>query len=543
MRLARRTSATLIVAAFVPLLLLGFLQLGVSLRKARDDAVDNALIRATSLQARIDGRLMADIGSLTTLAHLAAGSDLDDLRRRVSALFPDRPQWRNAILTDVGKASVVWETDASGADRQATIAAALGFAASGQVTAVGGYGETSAQCGCVPLHALLDIDHIKYVLTVERDIVDFQSTLLDTLAPQEVGAVVDRDGTFLARSIDAEKRRGTPGSDYLRDAVRQGGTGVYAGVTLEGLQNRTAYATSSLSGWSTHIAIPESNIALLSAGSVTLSVLAVGVALIFAGAFTWFGVRDLTARRMAERAAVQSQKLEAIGRLSGTIAHDFNNLLGVIVACLRMLSRPGGDERKPEIVQEGLAAADRGAKLIGELLTFAREKPLELDCVDISAVVEGMKDLLTRSLGPAVRLDVRISPRARYATTNAAQLELALLNLAINARDAMPKGGTLTVHTRSASGGRIDLLVHDTGTGMSEEVAARALEPFFTTKGEGKGTGLGLAQVSLLVHRSNGSIILDTAPGKGTTFTLRLAACDPPSSQPPAPVDRPPLAA
>jgi signal transduction histidine kinase len=259
--------------------------------------------------------------------------------------------------------------------------------------------------------------------------------------------------------------------------------------------------------------------------------LAVLLALGLAGAITWYAVRDLSEKRRAERANFQSQKLTAIGQMSGAVAHDFNNLLAVLIACLNILERTEDPVKKKEVIGEGLAAAERGSKLINQLLSFARDKPIELGAVDLDQTTAGVRDLIVRSLGPGVTLDVFISPAARFVHTNATQFELVLLNLAVNARDAMPEGGAFSIHSRpSPERGCVDIVVRDTGIGMSEAVAARALEPFFTTKEDGKGTGLGLAQAHLLMEQSGGALLLETAPGKGAAFTLRLRASAPPSN-------------
>ena len=225
---------------------------------------------------------------------------------------------------------------------------------------------------------------------------------------------------------------------------------------------------------------------------------------------------------------MQSYKLEAIGNLSSAVAHDFNNLLMIVTACFRSLSKSDDRSKKEQVIQEGLAAVDRGAKLVRQLLTFARDKPPEISCIDLNTTIDGIRDLLTRSLGHGVIFDAIIPLDARHIITNGSQLELVLINLAVNARDAMPEGGTFSIVSKTSSApGCIDVLIRDTGIGMSEEVAARAFDPFFTTKPEGKGTGLGLAQAHLLAKDSGGSLQLETSPGKGALFTLRFNACRP----------------
>jgi len=177
-------------------------------------------------------------------------------------------------------------------------------------------------------------------------------------------------------------------------------------------------------------------------------------------------------------------------------------------------------------LQNALSAAERGAVLTRQLLSFARAEPLEIVEVDLAVLIEGLGDILRQSVGGQVRLVIFIADDARHVVSDANQLGLALLNLAVNARDAMPEGGELEISSlrSEAHPGCIDLVVRDTGQGMPKEVIQRAAEPFFTTKPVGKGTGLGLAQVFSIVSQSGGSVDIESAEQVGTVITLRLRA-------------------
>jgi PAS domain S-box-containing protein len=252
--------------------------------------------------------------------------------------------------------------------------------------------------------------------------------------------------------------------------------------------------------------------------------------------FTGF-IRDLTARARMEQELRQAQKMEAIGQLTGGLAHDFNNLLTVITGNLEMLEPrlAGADDR--ELLHEAQEAADLGAKLAGRLLAFGRRQSLNPKPTDLSALVAGMADLLRRSLGASVEVETRLAPGLHATMADPGQVENALLNLAINARDAMPGGGRLTIETGEAAinresahgagmqpGRYVMLTVSDTGKGMSPEVRRRAFEPFFTTKGPGSGTGLGLSMVYGFVKQSGGHVQLFSEEGKGTTVRIYLPA-------------------
>ena len=251
--------------------------------------------------------------------------------------------------------------------------------------------------------------------------------------------------------------------------------------------------------------------------------------------------RDVTDERarekdmaVAKEALHQSQKMEAMGLLTGGVAHDFNNLLTPIIGSLDMLVRRGiGSERERRMIDGAMQSAERAKILVQRLLAFARRQPLQPVAVDIPKLVEGMVGLIGSTLGPTIDVRVNIDPDLPPAKADPNQLEMALLNLAVNARDAMPDGGELTIqakresvsqgHASSLNAGDYVLLrVVDTGVGMDEETRQRAIEPFFSTKGIGKGTGLGLSMVHGLVAQLGGGLTIDSAPSKGTTIALWL---------------------
>jgi len=236
----------------------------------------------------------------------------------------------------------------------------------------------------------------------------------------------------------------------------------------------------------------------------------------------------------AQEALRQSQKLESMGQLTGGVAHDFNNLLTPILGSLDLLKIKGlGSERDQRLIDGALQSAERARTLVQRLLAFARRQPLEIEPVDIGDVVAGLVELIESTVGPRVRLDLAITDRLPPARADANQLEMAILNLAVNARDAMPNGGRLGiaaaleaiapgVEGSPAPLGYIHLSVTDTGTGMDEATLARAIEPFFSTKGIGKGTGLGLSMVHGLATQLDGAFALSSKPGVGTRVDLWL---------------------
>ena len=254
--------------------------------------------------------------------------------------------------------------------------------------------------------------------------------------------------------------------------------------------------------------------------------------------------RDTTERKESQEALerakeslFQAQKLDALGKLTGGVAHDFNNLLSVIVSGLEILSKEVKTQAGTRTLASMLRASTRGATLTQQLLSFARQQPLKQEKYNLNALIGGFESLLRRARQESVSLHFDLHPQLRAVRIDAVQFEAALLNLVTNANDAMPDGGTLIVRTENvrlqagqvgslAAGDFVKVTVMDTGVGMTQAVAARAVEPFFTTKEVGKGTGMGLSQVLGLVQQSGGDLVLDSEPGKGTSIALFLPALD-----------------
>lgn len=235
-----------------------------------------------------------------------------------------------------------------------------------------------------------------------------------------------------------------------------------------------------------------------------------------------------------QEALRQSQKLESMGQLTGGVAHDFNNLLTPIIGSLDLLMRRGlGSERERRLIDGALQSAERAKTLVQRLLAFARRQPLQPKAVALDDLVTGMASLVSSTIGPKIDLRVSIADDLPPARADANQLEMAILNLSVNARDAMPAGGELTISASRASvrgrhpaglrvGHYVRLSVADTGIGMDEATRARAIEPFFSTKGIGKGTGLGLSMAHGLAAQLGGGLTIISAPGEGTTVELWL---------------------
>ncbi len=240
----------------------------------------------------------------------------------------------------------------------------------------------------------------------------------------------------------------------------------------------------------------------------------------------------------AEEALLQAQKMDAMGQLTGGVAHDFNNLLTPIVGALDMLQRRGvGGEREQRLINGAAQSAERAKTLVQRLLAFARRQPLQPTAVDVAKLMTDMADLIASTSGPQIKVSIEAREGLPYAKADHNQLEMALLNLSVNARDAMPDGGTLRISATKAQirakdrstlapGSYVRLSVADTGAGMDEATLARATEPFFSTKGVGKGTGLGLSMVHGLASQLGGALTIQSRPGVGTNVELWLPTSD-----------------
>ena len=246
--------------------------------------------------------------------------------------------------------------------------------------------------------------------------------------------------------------------------------------------------------------------------------------------------QEIEEREKAEDALRQAQKMEAVGQLTGGVAHDFNNLLQVITGNLDVLRHRASDDNARRLVGAALRGAERAAALTRRLLAFSRRQPLDPRQIDINQLVAGMSDMLHRTLGETIRVETVLAGGGWRAYADANQLESSLLNLAVNARDAMPEGGRLTIETANTflddqyarshegvqPGQYVSVAVTDTGTGMTKETLARVFEPFFTTKEAGRGSGLGLSQVFGFTQQSGGHITIYSEVGEGTTVRLYL---------------------
>ena len=345
----------------------------------------------------------------------------------------------------------------------------------------------------------------------------------------EVSAIADRQGIFVARSLMDKQRFGTAGAPALRRAsaslAKQGN---YSGITLEGVKNYTTFARSDITDWTAHVALKAQRIddpAMAFRVAIGIAVL---LSLLLALLLYLVARRQIDSTRTLTRRIQETQKLEALGQLTGGMAHDFNNLLTPIVGALDRLNRsPNLDAREKRFAKGALESAERAATLTSQLLSFSRRQKLEIIVVDIRRALEDVADLAGQSLEVRHALDWSVDPGTLPIATDKVQFELAILNLILNARDSMPDGGMVKVRAANIDlKGRpsVAVSVADSGSGMDAETLRRAQEPFFTTKPQGAGTGLGLAQVAEVARQSGGHVEIDSTLGEGTIVRMIVPA-------------------
>ncbi len=541
----RGLKPTRILIAFVAASILLPLIVSIGIFSAIESASRGQLIetlameKAQRVSSVVDVDLGRSIASIRAVATSQAVHDHDWVKARIRAqvIQEMNVDWHSVTLIDRGTGTTLFSTLADVPPLQPRD---LDFLTPGAPVAIGGIAPRPGRCTCVLIAAPLAAN-MDRIVVVELDPERIQSILLADTARDTVTAVVDRKGNFIARSVDIAHRIGQPATRFVRDALAHGRSGFYNGKTYEGFTNRSAFVASPLTGWSVHIAVSSKLLSAPRRNLVLAIVLAGAAAVLFAAALAWLGLRAIAAQQRAEDRMRSAERMDALGKLTGGIAHDFNNMLAIIIGNLDLAQRraaKGGDPmRFVDMAQEG---ARRAADLTRRMLTFSRHQGLESEVLATEAVIDDVTALLERTIGEHIALDTRIDDDVWPIHADRGQLENCLVNLAANARDAMPSGGSLTLGaTNVATGGQVAghrvagdhvaVFVSDTGTGMSPETRQRALEPFFTTKSVGRGTGLGLSQVYGFVRHSGGELIIDSSLGKGTTIWVVLprSAIDP----------------
>ena len=498
------------------------------------------MARARVVNAAVDGLVLADesaLGVLTSSPYVVS-HDWPGAKRRLATVQAERPRWRDVFLTDLRTRRVLWDTADTVVPQSPAPPWMAGHLANPLSPPIGQTVADGPGCPCVTIHVpVIEAGAPRYLLSAKLGTRDYQAALLANSPAGGVSAIVDSTGRFLARTTAYETRVGAMATRFVRDAIASGRSGFYPGVTFEGFRNYTAFEASSLTGWSTHIAVSRDLLGGPRRVSVAL-ILAAGAAAIARAAILALVVwRQLESRRREEARTAQAEKLAAIGQLASGISHDFNNLLTVISTSAEFLSRPDLSEpRRLRYVAAISESARRAAALTGQLLAFARRQSLAPRTFDVGREIERGADLIRPMIGEGVSLELVLCVPPCLAHADVDQFQAALLNLAANARDAMDGAGRLSIAVATCPaippcrgqprrvGAFAMVTISDTGVGLERRRLDSIFEPFVTSKDVGKGTGLGLSQVLGFTQQSGGDVTVDSAVGKGTTFRLYLPA-------------------
>jgi signal transduction histidine kinase len=532
----------LLVAAMLPVVAIASVLVVYVARQERRAVEAETRAEVGRVVGAVDREIGANLRVLEALA-TSANLDVPDLRlfhaeaRRVLA---SQPGWLTIILADLDG----WQVLSARQPFDRLPIRVIDTPSYEELRrtgrpVVGGISPPSPRTGvrAIPLRVPVVRDgRLSYVLSAPLSSEGIGRLLQGSGIPADrIAGVVDREGRIVARTRAAATYVGQPASDSARAAIGTGsGSGFYRGRTLEGLDVITAYAVSPLTGWSVHLGIPEATFE----GPLRRAVLGAGLgglgSVLLAAILAWLVQRDVVAQRRHEGMLRQAHKMEVIGRMAGGMAHDFNNLLAVIRSAAGLVRRRPDDPQRDFLLDSIVEATERGAKLTRQLLTFAGRRDWQPEIVDLGQSLRASMELLRSSVRGGLAWQLELADGLWPVEIDPSELEHALLNLAVNARDAMPEGGTLRLTAQNVSlpqagerlpglvGDHVRIALTDSGMGMATEVAERAFEPFFTTKEPGKGTGLGLSQVYGFARQAGGAAAIRSRPGAGTTVTLYL---------------------
>lgn len=521
------SAALLAIAAIVPVLVFGGVSALSAYRHQQAELRDVAIADARRLSEAIDRELAADIDAAEAMAALPQLDNLADLAgfetvgRREQARHP---LWLTVILLDPHGRRLT-NSRSNGQLGPAADPSSIAPVVTERRTVIGAIAKGPREFG-VPVRApVMREGRVTAIVTVVVRPEGLARVLQTARLPDQwIAGVVDGAGRVVARNPHSPTLIGAPAGDAAKRARAAAASGIYEGVTYQGMPTISAFWKSPIYGWSVHIAIPRTVFEAPLRRSMILFAGGLVASLLLAGLFLALLFRELGLRRAEASVAEQSHRLEALGRLTGGVAHDFNNLLMIIQGNAEVLQRrklAEGAERPVSAIREATA---RAARLTRELLIFARGGQVESTVIDLNATLADFIDALQQAVG--VNVDVRTDFASDVGSVDVdrVQLELAVLNLAVNARDAMSGQGVITLATRRASEGLVQLTIADTGPGIPENIRSRVFDPFFTTKPPGSGTGLGLTQVYSFAKHSGGFVELQSRTGKGATVVLRLPA-------------------
>ncbi|HVJ56061.1 MAG TPA: ATP-binding protein [Aliidongia sp.] len=536
--------ATLALAGILPLLLISTVLVAVLAHDQRQASEDMATEHADAVLAQLDRALASELKLLQWVASspsIGSGrlADFEAEAKRAIAVAQD---WTSIALIDGHTGGILVDTWPGRPSFLPQISTGIDLASilAQRVPYVSGYveaGAVSSKAGILliapaPGEGATDLVAALIAAPALDAMLQADAKLGDMPVEARL-RLVDRAGIILADTlpgagVDIGQSLGPQG----RGIVTAAHPGRFTEIDAAGAEHVVSYAASSVTGWSVLLSLPTG--ALGGFGRPVL-IAAIGGfgAVLLAGLLAILVTRDLGQRRKTDEALQQAQRMELIGQMTGGVAHDFNNLLTVISGNLDLLApEVETNPRVLRMVRSASRAAERGARLTEQLLAYSRRQRLHPVPVDINQLITEIGELIDRIRGETVLLHLTLADGLWIARVDTLQLQSAILNLVLNAREAMPAGGSLVIRTRNVeaaeasgsgiAGPAVELAVSDTGTGMTPQVAARAFDPFFTTKEVGKGSGLGLSQVFGFVQQSGGRVTIDSEEGAGTTVRILL---------------------
>lgn len=514
---SRRVILVLCGALFLPALAVLVLQAFYAYESEANSARDRAIGAAEDLILLADARAQSDLDALKILSRSRFFTDgnLADAARRSRETVEIVSGWKAVVLSNRASGDTLFAVAAPGKEENGL---RIVIDPNIETGSAGGVFRQGAYCPCVQVSVTIP-GRDDLVLTAFVDPLVYQRMLIAKLPEGAVAGIVDRDGEFLARSLDFAERVGTQATSFVLDAVARGGRGVYEGRTYEGLVNYTAYETSDLTGWSGHIAIDN---ALLDRPMQMASYVVAGGAILsiaIAGSLLLYSLRDLALRRKEEARLLDLQRAEAVSQFTSGVVHDFRNVIATVVSGLKIIKRKSTDEDALSLISMMEASIARGIRLANQMLSYSRRGGAEVEAVDLAAVLDDMDYMIAQAAGRYVEVEIEKPDRGPFAMVNRDQLELAILNLVINAKEAMEGRGRLTINIIERSDA-VELSVSDTGPGVPEDKRKDIFDAFHTTKPTG--TGLGLAQVAGTASEAGGRVRVTGAEGGGACFVITL---------------------
>ncbi|WP_173050955.1 ATP-binding protein [Bosea sp. ANAM02] len=539
-----RTMALLALAASVPLVLLASFAGVLILRQQQEEMQETAREATFNLADTLQREFDAQINVLKVMAASRAfdnGLDLYEFRDLAERSLTTQPNFTAITLNDLTGVRVARVPEDSHIGEQAKDILSHELTVATQQPSVGNVTQFPEEGPVFAVRVPIVRDSkIKGVIsTTLKPSVLVALLQASRLSPEWISLVIDGNDRIVARAGDQGDFASQPGSlasEPARKARHTSDAGVYAGRTLDGRATNAHYRMLPGLRWSVHVAIPDKIYQEPVRRSIFLAVTAGIVALAISGVFVTLLLRELRRGQEVGRKVEDGLRLEALGRVTGGVAHDFNNLLMIMMGGADILKSRSGDSTRVQMIADTIAsAAQRGRQLTTHLLAFARRSSHDPISFRIQDRIAHLAVMIERAINPDVRLQISIDPNTPAILADPNAFEVALINLAVNASDAMPDGGILTIRAHAwntfRSPNSVSISVTDTGAGISQEFQEKIFEPFFTTKPTGKGTGLGLSQVHGFAYQSGGDIHVRSEMGQGSTFTLVM----PRSNAPPVP--------